>query len=588
MHEHSCYSVGAAAVAPSGVGGAFEQSLKEGRSGVVSISQKMAEASEGYLSILRPYTTHLDATPPPNKQLTQTLKLLAQQMNAYFTAVADGANAEEPPPFPPRFGHPPMIARPGAHKDCLDAFAAVLDDSLLPYLLPLQAWAFRNTPLEQNEAIDAYFNAFPRIARMSMVSTFLALLDTLGRRQELEEHVSDALRQHFAQPGHPMNSRGNAVFNANTLPAYLEATSDAFDEAMRAILGFTEQNTVGLVLGTAAGNVEVMAHYALQTDKFLKGGQLDFTDMLKDQKGIGPAQKLFYQVHMFNWMQQVNFNYTAALLCRLFRLSGFQLTVSTSCCSGLTGIVTATQHLSRAGDKPEYVVVTGTDSALWPELILGFVPHGLLATVPWEDVHDASRPYNSNALGWVLGEGAGSVVFSSKAGLHPVEHPSLRPASSISAMSIMNIMGNDPKAKQRVEVQKRSLEGRLGDHGLVIGYGLGDCKYDPAELHNIKTALKDKNRPQERVYLANLKAMNGHSMGCTSILAAVLGHRLLNGSIEPQALKLRLDKADLARKEGFTRVDDIKDEIEPLDWVLLNGSGLGGTTAALRMDRYPH
>lgn len=566
-----------------------------------------------------------------------------------------------------------------------DIFGIVPSAALLPWLLPLEGMIFQDgigtMDRFDRHVLDALFLSLPRATGMALVSTFQGLLDAAGLLEGVERQLmlgASGFMQ-FCADFLQRQDRDGARFDEETgqieveeyselakdlIPPFLEFAIPLFRDTLEMAkhhLQGEEGRPIGLIVGSAGGNVEVMAGYAVRLDRLGLNREIRFSKQVfkaspwlpfpETDPNRPPLDKLS-AVQLNNEMRQVNHNYTAGLICRIFELEGDQLTISTSCCSGQTALITAARNLDsdasrrrKRGERPtEIYVVTGVDCALWPEYFSGFYWTGVMANLPGEaspvdgkrtvqpgqqTYSEACTPYkpwlgkgdHDCSKGWVFGEGAGTVVLATDTVeqlIPPVT--GRRRGVSVTAWDMGNAFTENSWDPRKREVLSCTLGKAPDGCGLVLGYGLGDRDHlmDLCEVLNLfEVVAAGAGRMQ--VTLASLKEGLGHSMGGSSALAAAVAYRALSGRAlglssrhsqwidrlkqalwalpsideldgEYQQLRQKLCTDFHQTLAGVQFVPEgglDRAALAKLPWVLLNGSGLGGTVDAVLLEPVP-
>ncbi|MFJ3219345.1 beta-ketoacyl-[acyl-carrier-protein] synthase family protein [Kitasatospora sp. NPDC086801] len=247
------------------------------------------------------------------------------------------------------------------------------------------------------------------------------------------------------------------------------------------------------------------------------------------------------------------------------------LTVSTACASGTTALALGAD-LIRAGTC-DLVLAGGTDSARMPMTAVAFDRLGALSRRR-HDPAGASRPFDADRDGFVLGEGAGVLVLeraehARARGVQPRAHLAGHGAACDAHHFTAPHPGGDGLA--------RAARAALADAGLapceighVNAHGTGTSLNDYAEAAALRQVFR---RPPP--VTAN-KSVIGHTMGAAGAIEAAvtiltLQHRL----IPPTA---NLDRLD----EGID-LDVVVKVPRPLavPTALSVSSGFGGQNAAL-------
>ncbi|MFJ9694568.1 beta-ketoacyl-[acyl-carrier-protein] synthase family protein [Kitasatospora sp. NPDC101183] len=250
---------------------------------------------------------------------------------------------------------------------------------------------------------------------------------------------------------------------------------------------------------------------------------------------------------------------------------GPALVVSTACASGTSALALAADLL-RAGTC-DLVLAGGTDSPRTPMTAVAFDRLGALSRRR-HDPEGASRPFDADRDGFVLGEGAGVLV------LERAEHARARGARPYahlaghgSAADAHHPTAPDPDG----EGLARAARAALADAGLapyeighVNAHGTGTALNDPAEAAALRRVF---HRPPP--VTAN-KSVIGHCMGAAGAIEAALTVLTLRHRLIPPT-------ANLDRLDDGIGLDVVAKAPRPLDApaALTVSSGFGGHSAAV-------
>ncbi|MFG2192085.1 beta-ketoacyl-[acyl-carrier-protein] synthase family protein [Streptomyces sp. NPDC048639] len=253
-------------------------------------------------------------------------------------------------------------------------------------------------------------------------------------------------------------------------------------------------------------------------------------------------------------------------------------TVSTGCTSGLDAIGYAFQAIEEGTMD---VCVTGaSDSPISPITVACF--DAIKATSPNnDDPEHASRPFDANRDGFVMGEG-GAVLI-----LEELEHARARGATVYCELRGYATFGNayhmTGLTREGLEMAE-AINSALGharinssDVDYVNAHGSGTQQNDRHETAAVKRSLKDH---AYEVPMSSIKSMVGHSLGAI-------------GAIEVVACTLALDRqmvpptANYETPDPECDLDYVPRTARPLSLrtVLSVGSGFGGFQSAVVMTR---
>lgn len=254
-----------------------------------------------------------------------------------------------------------------------------------------------------------------------------------------------------------------------------------------------------------------------------------------------------------------------------FGATGPNLTTATACASGATAIGVARDMLRQG--VCDIVLAGGTEAAVVPLIVTGFSRMRALST-RGESPATASRPFDTDRDGFVIGEGSGILV------LERADHAAARGARVRARLvgygasaDAYHATAPDP-AGAGVE---RAVRAVLLDAGAV------PSDVDHVNAHGTSTPLNDL--AEARVLARCL----GHGPAVTST-KGVLGHTLgAAGAIEAALTVLTLENglipptANLESQDPEIDVDVVTKEARrrPVGLALTNSFGFGGQNAVL-------
>lgn len=268
-------------------------------------------------------------------------------------------------------------------------------------------------------------------------------------------------------------------------------------------------------------------------------------------------------------------------LSMVFGLHGLSHIVSTGCTSSTDAIAYAAQHISLG--KAEMMLTGGVDAPMARGILEGFNVMTVL-TKAWNDEpHQASRPFDKNRSGIVLGEGAWIFV------LETLENAVERGAKIYAEISGY---GSTCDAYHRVRLEENGVEPARAMTLAMQDAGIEPNQIDYINLHGTSTQLNDrietkaiKNAFGEHAYnvpMSATKSQIGHPQGASG--AAGIGAALLalNCGIVPPTINL--DEADAACDLDYVPNVSRKAEVKT---VLCNCIGFGSKNSALVLGKVP-
>jgi 3-oxoacyl-[acyl-carrier-protein] synthase II len=253
---------------------------------------------------------------------------------------------------------------------------------------------------------------------------------------------------------------------------------------------------------------------------------------------------------------------------------GPNLATVTACTSGTHSIGQAARLIAY-GDA-DVMIAGGTEAAITPLGVAGFASARALSTRN-EDPAAASRPWDRDRDGFVLGEGAGVVVLEeyerAKArGAHIYGELAGFGMSSDAYHMTLPPEGGDG-ARRCMQAALRDAGLNPEDVGYINAHGTSTPAGDRAETDAVKQVF---GAHAARVPVSSTKSMTGHLLGAAGGIEAVFSLLVLRDGVLPPTINLDtpdegcdLDYVPHTARE--TRVDV----------VMSNSFGFGGTNGTL-------
>ncbi len=252
---------------------------------------------------------------------------------------------------------------------------------------------------------------------------------------------------------------------------------------------------------------------------------------------------------------------------------GPNMTVNTACAAGASAI-----HLARdlvASGTADVVIAGGVEAGITGLSISAFAQMGALSSNT--DPSAASRPFDVDRDGFVMGEGAGIVVVES------AEHAARRGARSLARIAGCGASADAFHATAPPEdgggaalAMRRAIE----DAGLAVeqighanAHGTSTPLNDVAESRAMHAVFGDHT---ERVAVTSTKGVTGHLLGAAGAVEAIFALQALREGLVPPTANLTTKdpEIDLDVVAGAPRRAD-------LEAVLSTSMGFGGQNAAL-------
>ena len=225
-----------------------------------------------------------------------------------------------------------------------------------------------------------------------------------------------------------------------------------------------------------------------------------------------------------------------------FKAKGVSLSVMSACATGTHSIGEAF-HAIKDG-YADAIIAGGTEAVIAPLTIAGFQNMKALSTN--EDPETASRPFDKNRDGFVMGEGAGMFV------LEEYEHAKARGAKIYAEFAgygntcdAHHVTAPDPEGAGLARAIKIAMAeaGTTDDDQLYINaHGTSTHLNDLTETMAFKSALGEK------AYDANIsstKSMTGHMLGATGAIEAIVSVLTLRDGMIPPTIHLNEQDEEL-------------------------------------------
>ncbi|HGS5283112.1 TPA: beta-ketoacyl-ACP synthase II [Vibrio cholerae] len=273
-------------------------------------------------------------------------------------------------------------------------------------------------------------------------------------------------------------------------------------------------------------------------------------------------------------------NMIAGNLSIMRGLRGPNIAISTACTTGLHNIGHAARMIA-CGDA-DAMVAGGAEKASTPLGMAGFGAAKALSTRN-DEPQKASRPWDKDRDGFVLGDGAGIMV------LEEYEHAKARGAKIYAEVVGFGMSGDAYHMTSPSEDGSGgalAMEAAMRDAGVTgeqIGYvnahGTSTPAGDVAEVKGIKRALGEAGTKQ--VLVSSTKSMTGHLLGAAGSVEAIITVMSLVDQMVPPTINLDNPEEGL----GVDLVPHVARKVENMEYAMCNSFGFGGTNGSLIFKR---
>ena len=261
-----------------------------------------------------------------------------------------------------------------------------------------------------------------------------------------------------------------------------------------------------------------------------------------------------------------------------YGLMGPNHAVVTACATGVHAIGDAARMI--AMDDADVMLAGGAEGAICPLGIAGFAQARALSTGFNDTPEKASRPYDRDRDGFVMGEGAGVVC------LEEYEHARARGAKIYAEILGYGLSGDayhvtapHPEgsgAYRAMEMAMRKSGLMLGDIDYINAHGTSTPLGDELELGAVRRLFGEHLGTMS---MSSTKSAIGHLLGGAGAVESIFCILALRDQIVPPTLNLD-DPSDSCA--GVDLVPHVAKR-RPVNAVLNNSFGFGGTNASLVM-----
>ena len=250
-----------------------------------------------------------------------------------------------------------------------------------------------------------------------------------------------------------------------------------------------------------------------------------------------------------------------------------------ACATGADSIGEALEMIRRG--RADVVIAGGTEAAVCEIGVAGFNSCMALSTRN-EDPQGASRPFDSNRDGFVLGEGAGLIVLES------LKHAEQRGANILAELSGYGASSDAHHVTQphpEGEGAARAMKWAIEDAGIAPD------KVDYINAHGTSTPLNDKYETiaMKRMYgdhaykltISSTKSMTGHLLGAAGGIEAAFTVLAIKDGVVPPTININDPDPDCDL--NYVPNNAIK---QTVNVAMSNSLGFGGHNASLVFKRF--
>jgi 3-oxoacyl-[acyl-carrier-protein] synthase II len=331
----------------------------------------------------------------------------------------------------------------------------------------------------------------------------------------------------------------------------------ASDEAMKmSCLKITPENDerVGVHIGSGIGGFDIIER---EHEEFLKGGP----------RKISPF-----------FIPAAIINLAAGQVSMRFGAKGPNEATATACTTSAHSIGDSFRIIQH--NDADVMIAGGSEAGVTPMGVGGFAAMRALSTRN-DAPEKASRPWDKDRDGFIIGEGAGIVI------LEELEHARRRGARIIAEVAGYGMSGDAYHMTQPAPEHEggfRVMRNAVRDAGImpkdvdyVNAHGTSTPIGDTLEAHAIRNFFGER-----KIAVSSTKSMTGHLLGGAGGLEAGITVLALRDQILPPTMNLDNPEPDTA---GMDLVPNHSRKAE-MKYAMSNSFGFGGTNGALLFKRW--
>ncbi|MDR0571378.1 MAG: beta-ketoacyl-ACP synthase II [Rickettsiales bacterium] len=332
----------------------------------------------------------------------------------------------------------------------------------------------------------------------------------------------------------------------------MAATEEAVSDANWKITDEKELIRTGVLLSSGIGGITSIQNMSL----------------LSKEKGIKRISPFFIPQSLINLL--------GGNVAIKYGYQGSNFSIVSACATGNHTIGEGAEIIKR-GDA-DVMIVGGAESCVCEVCIGGFSSMHALSTKYNNYPEKASRPWDRDRDGFVIGDGAGILV------LEEYEHAKKRGAkiyaeligygTSCDAYHITSPHSEGTGAKMAMKIALQKAQLCPENIRYINAHGTSTLAGDILEFNAVKNIFSSC---LDGLYMSSTKSSTGHLLGAAGAIEAIFSIKALQDGILPPTLNL--DNVD-EQCSGIDLVPNFPKEVS-LDYVLSDSFGFGGTNACL-------
>ncbi|MEN8905134.1 MAG: beta-ketoacyl-ACP synthase II [Clostridiales bacterium] len=271
-------------------------------------------------------------------------------------------------------------------------------------------------------------------------------------------------------------------------------------------------------------------------------------------------------------------NMASANIAIKYGARGYNECIVTACASSTNSIGEAFKIIQR--NDADIIITGGTEAPITRLAFSGFCSNKTMTKTI--DPSKASRPFNFDRDGFVMGEGAGILV------IEELEHALNRNANIIAeiigygctndAYHITAISNGGEGSSKCMKMAIEDAEINISDIDYINAHGTSTQLNDKNETLSIKSLFKEK---AYEIPISSTKSMTGHLLGAAGAIETYITSMALNEGFLPPTINY--NKLDPECNLNYIPNTGVKKNIK---FALTNSFGFGGHNAVLALKKY--
>ncbi|HZH86613.1 MAG TPA: beta-ketoacyl-ACP synthase II [Brumimicrobium sp.] len=305
------------------------------------------------------------------------------------------------------------------------------------------------------------------------------------------------------------------------------------------------------------------------------GGIQTFEDQLKEfHDGDGTPR--------FNpfFIPRILVDIAAGVISMKYGLRGINFAPVSACATSTTAIIEAFNYVR--WNKADMIISGGSESPIGAATIGGFGSLKALSTRN-DDYTTASRPFDVDRDGFVMGEGAGALV------VEELEHAKKRGANIIAeivgggmAADAYHLTGTHPEGLGAIKGMNLALEEAEITPDQVDYVNMHATSTPNGDVSEIK-ALDAVFEKRSSLLVSGTKSMTGHLLGAAGAIEAILCAQAIKHQIVPPTINVQNFEPECKNSYNFPLEKGVSAKV---DYALSNTFGFGGHIAAVLLKRF--